>query len=769
MSRTVSAFAERECAKLLVKLEFEMAVSDSLAKYLVGTLDGFGFERLVQKLLGVRDGDQFVALGGVHDGGADGFFRSVLEDRKKTTSFVQMSIQEDIASKVRQTVKRLQEFGREVNSLTYWTSRKVNVDVLDDKLSNDLDITVRVRDWDALTRLINSNAATEKTFTDSFQREIFELTASRQGGDEASFDVVSDPSVYVFLQFERAERFGKGGLVAPIVDSLIYWALRETDPDTANVLAREQIKLKINNLLPAAASTLLPSLDARLLHLSTKTGGGEQRVRHYRLRDSFCLPHSIRTELAEKSAEELALKALVRKSLTDRAAIHGATEPEAVAEICERALYRHFHEQGLILAAFLEKRLEGVTISDQIVESELQATVSSGTALSKHSYAAALRVLQGILYTPSDVENDFLHRLSRTSLLLFTLKHCPRLVEYFNKMTGKFRLLIGSDVLVKALSESFLPAEHRHVTNLLKVAKACGATLLLTEPVVEELFTHLHATHLEFRNHYAEQEPYITAAMASQSDRIFIRTYFYAKLLMKRVTGWRSFVEMFVEFDDLANRTEKGQAHLQAYLGKVFDLDVMSRETLLKTVNSDELDRLAVALERTFKKAVLARNDVAMALAIYAQRRAGGEHDKYDGFGLRTWWLTKETYVLQHTGAIVQQHGGTPYIMRPEFLLNFLSLSPTTKDVDPVVRELLPSHVGLQIGQHLGSEHMRKIMAHIDEWKLLPEARREVRVTDAIDQLKYDRLKRYQSSLDLTGAEEGDAIVAALTATDESK
>jgi hypothetical protein len=177
------------------------------------------------------------------------------------------------------------------------------------------------------------------------------------------------------------------------------------------------------------------------------------------------------------------------------------------------------------------------------------------------------------------------------------------------------------------------------------------------------------------------------------------------------------------------------------------------------------LDRLAEALERNFKKAILARNDAAMALAVYAHRRTGREQEKYDGFGLRTWWLTKETSVLQHTGAVVQRHGATPYIMRPEFLLNFLSLSPAMEDVDPVVRDLLPSHVGLQIGQHLGDDRMRKIMVHVDEWKLLPEARREVRVTEAIDQLKYDRLKRYQSSLDLTGEDEADAIVAALKAT----
>ena len=388
------------------------------------------------------------------------------------------------------------------------------------------------------------------------------------------------------------------------------------------------------------------------------------------------------------------------RSLAARAKEHGAQEPETVAEVCEKSLYRHFHEQGLILAAFLEKRLEGITIFDQIVEEELRATVAAGMQLSKESYAAALRVLQRVLYTPSHTEKEFLDRLSKTTLLLFTLKHNPKLIEYFNQMSGKFRLLVGADILVKALSETFLPSEHRHVTNLLKVVKACGATLILTEPVVNEVFTHLHATHLEFRNYYAIQEPYISPALASQSDRIMIRTYFHAKLMMNRVTGWRSFVEMFVDFDNLASKTARGESQLQAFLCKTYELEFLSRSELVKGVDLKRVDLLADALDD--KKEILAKNDALMCFAVYAQRVKGGEQAIYDGFGVRTWWLTKETSLLRHTGALVKEHGGTPFIMRPEFLLNFLSHSPKAADIDPVVRELLPSHVGLQIGQQIG-------------------------------------------------------------------
>ncbi len=738
-------------------------ISETLFNYLLTAADGFRFERTIQNLLSIRDGDQFVALGGVHDGGADGFFRSTYVSNKKETSFVQMSIQEDVAGKVRGTVKRLREFGRTVETINYWSSRRLHVDVLEDQLSTELDVTVRIRDYNAVRALINHDAKTRDLFLAEFRAEIFELT-SRASTSEHAADFVSDPSVYVFLQFEQGERFSKGGLASPIVDALIYWSLRNTDPAQDKLLTRAKIKEKISELLPAAAKELIPSVDGRLAALVAKNGTGNQRIREYRDKDSFSLPYEMRLELATASASEIALQDGVRQSLSKRAADAGAPNPKVVAEVCERAIYKHFHEQGLILAAFLEKKLEGITISDQIVENELQSLVGSDKEIDPKSYAAALRTLQGIFYTPDAQEQEFLQRLSKTSLLLFSLKHCPKIVQYLNKLGGQFRLIVGTDILVKSISETFLPPEHRHVTNLLKVARACGAKLLLTPPVVKELFTHLHATYLEYRNYYAEQEPYITAPIASQSDRILIRTYFYAKLLLGRVSGWNSFVDMFVDHQEVATRSPRGEGQLEAYLCKVFDLEMLSLEEAESLINAADLEALGTELAKrnTSKNEALAQNDALMVLSVYALRRRGNEVALYDGFGLRTWWLTKEINVLSYTGNIVMKNGGIPYIMRPEFLLNFLALSPKTKEVDPAVRELLPSHVGLQIGQHLPSRHMQKLLNEFSNWKELPNARREVRITEAINKLKFDRAKRYASNLDLNGDAETDALVAAL-------
>jgi hypothetical protein len=741
------------------------SLSETLLSYLLGACDGFRFERLIKRLLAIRDGESFTALGGVHDGGADGFMTYAGESDSQPGHFIQISKQQtNISGKLRSTVARLAEVGRAVSVLTYWTSVDLpELDVLEEKLSKELKVTVRIKDRQAVYRLANHNERTREDVESEFKAEIYELTARTERLLDAPPDFVTDPSVYVFVEFETKERFGKGGLVPPIVDALIYWSLRDTDPDKDVLLSRQAVKDRIARLLPGAASNLLPFVDGRLESLSSKGGGGEERVRHHRRVDSFCLPYSMRMELAANSAAEQTVQRLFRQSLAERATEQGATDPILVAAVSERAIYKHFSEQGLILAAFLEKRLESIQISDQVVEAELQAVATKGNVTDAKAYAAALAVLRQVFYTPNELEKDFLGRLSRTSLLLFSLKHCPRLIEYFNQMAGNFRLLVGTDILVKAISESFLPEEYRHVTNVLRVARSFGAKLLLTEPVLHEIYTHLHAAHMEFRNHYAAREQYISPALASQSDRILIRTYFYAKLYLKKVSGWRAFLNRFLDADELDVNSSKAESQFRAYLCKTYSLDFVPNDAIQKGVNPAQLEALSEELVKrnAFKREELARNDALMALAVYAQRNSNGEVALYDGFGLRTWWLTKETHILQYTADLVRKHGSVPYIMRPEFLLNFLTLTPTAS-ADESVRDLLPSHVGLQIGQHLPEAHMRRILQEIDNWKDLPRERVEIKISDAVDRLKFDRVKRYENNLDLQGREEADQLIAAL-------
>lgn len=329
-----------------------------------------------------------------------------------------------------------------------------------------------------------------------------------------------------------------------------------------------------------------------------------------------------------------------------------------------------------------------------------------------------------------------------------TLQKAPRMIEYFNQMGGNFRLLVGSDMLVKAISEQQLPAERRQVELLLRACMEIGAKLVLTEPVLEEVFTHLHAVDLEYRNHYLPNEPYLSANDVAECNRILIRAYYYNKFEGKRV-AWDKFLNQFLDPAALRSKSEKGRAELRGFLVQRFGMDYLSKEEISLGVNQPEVNELAEKLveARVAKNEELSYNDALMVYAVYRQRKSHGEQAIYDGFGYRTWWLTKETRVLNYTAPLVIREGGVPYIMRPEFILNFIALAPKAAHVRQSFRELLPTTVGLQLGQHLKPEVMHQLLSGTEEWASLSPERVAVIIGERVNRLKHDRLKQYVANV----------------------
>ena len=70
-----------------------------------------------------------------------------------------------------------------------------------------------------------------------------------------------------------------------------------------------------------------------------------------------------------------------------------------------------------------------------------------------------LSILRGTYYSSTKEERKYLRKLSRTYILLFMLKNEPRVVEYFRNMTSNFNLYVGTDLIVRALSEHMLSSD----------------------------------------------------------------------------------------------------------------------------------------------------------------------------------------------------------------------------------------------------------------------------------------------------------------------
>ncbi|UST75151.1 hypothetical protein [Pseudomonas siliginis] len=736
-------------------------VPDDLFSYLMGKISGVRFEVFAKQLFGLVFKETFIPMGGIHDGGADGAMSSYIQEISgKPNTFVQFTITAEggVKAKVNETIKALQTSGRTPRLIIYATSIALpKSDLIAQEMIEKHEVMVQFRDYERIKGYVNTDDKCNRMFYDFFTSEISALSRAASSNLTAVNEYATDPTVYVYLNYELKTKHVKNHLNEQVLDALIYWSLRDTDPDAKILASRASIHDSISGLFPQAKNVLLPNLNKRLSALTTKVAGGVERLRYYKATDCFSLPFEMRAILANEASAALARQTKFRHSITDRLVrevgeIEKATQKSACNTLVFQTVHRYFIDQGLLLAAFLEGRLDTIHISDQVVEDimvKVLSEIDHGKSLTPEMFGACLNSLRGIFYHPSTEEREYMAYLSKTSCLLVTMQSAPKLLEYFNKMGGNFRLLIGTDLIIKAISERYVEKENQQVTRILEVSKQLGSELTLTEPVLDEVFTHLHAADLEFRNHYAEQEKYLRRDMTVDSDRIMIRAYFHSRKSENGPKTWSQFIEQVVTHSALRNRSETAREELKGFLIQKFSMKFLTTEELKSRVNNEKVLELAAKLDeaRAVKHENLSYNDALMAHATYAQRKKHEESGIYDGFGYRTWWLTKETHVLHFSKALVESQGNVPYIMRPEFILNFVSLAANAENVRKTFSDLLPTTAGLQLGKHLSSEAMYQLMGDAQEWGDKPPERISIMINDRANKLKHDQFKKYSDNI----------------------
>ena len=691
------------------------AIDHSLVEIALTRVTGQDFEKFINAFLPAIIGVEYVPLGGAHDGGADAFEGMGLYEGTQRNTFYQASIQENHKAKIRHTVKRLRESGRNPRSLAYVTAQKIRMlDKDEETLIRETEVSVRIRDAGWIVANINRSTATIAAFESFLKPHLAFL------GDVGGATFIENPkhldsrAVCVFLG-QEVERRSKSKLIESVSDSLILWSLEETDPDKEILATRAEIVQRIEEVLPTAKHFIRGVLNNRLKLLSSKNNPTGREIRWYRKTDQFCLPYETRQLVRQENIEDESLKTRVLGDF--EACSQEMTEdvsPRTTAHIAHRAIELTFERQGLELAAFLEEKAgeyEELSISDQVDEA-LQETKLTGekAVITKEVALAAIR---RALYESTEEQRRYFSKLSRTYSLLFSLRADPRIVEYFQSMSSTLVLFVGTDILIRALSERYLRKEDQITCNMLHMIKDAGADLILAQPVVEEIHAHLESTDREFRSDFMETEQYMTIDIARHSPKILIRSYFYARLRpLSRVDsprGWRSFIDQVCDYNTLHN--QRGRDQIRKYLSERFALRFVSTEDLEGLVSVEEVRALADRLEliRSERKRVLADNDAKMVLSVYGKRRATGEEHKANPYGYRTWWLTHETRVRAATIDLVRKRG-SQYIMRPEFLLNFIALSPTTEEIRRAYETVFPTLLGVKLSNRIREDLFHKLM-----------------------------------------------------------
>lgn len=718
-------------------------------------VEGTAFEKFVNAFYPAVAGLEYIPLGGMHDGGADGFFDSGLsEARGKKGAFLQASTQEDHRTKIRQTIKRLIKVGRKPTSLTYVTSRIVpHPDQEEDLLSSELNVNVRLRDRRYIAAHINTNHITTNAFETFLRPSLAFLSTPGNVPLIQPTQEVQSPAVYVFLRQEVERRQGKSSLLDTVTDGLILWALEGTDPDKKILMRRDEILAKIEASVPPARQFIRGTFNKRIEILASKHNPSGREVRWYKKEDLFCLPYETRTVVEQENAEDESLRVKVLEILANRAATLSeglsAEEATALAGIALRALQITFETEGLEFSAFLhggDSKTEEYSVEDSIDK----AIHSSKTSPEKQVLwkQILVRMLRYAIYESTGEERLYLGKLSRTYLLLFSLNAEPRIVEYFQTMASDFYLYVGADILIHALSERYLRPEDQMTTNLLYMLAQAGAKLVLAEPVVEEVHSNLETSDWEFQNFFSQIQGHVTVDVARHSSKILIRAYFYARLSPpdKKLapTSWSNYIEQFCHYNDLHHA--KGRQQLKSYLLNKFKMQYEPRSDLKKLCDLEQLAGLAAKLAPGKKKEVLAENDALMILATYGRRDSLKEDSHTTGFGFRTWWLTHEVRVRKYTGNLFREKG-SHYIMRPEFLLNFIALSPSAVEVRKAYENIFPTLLSVKLSGRMREDTFHDLLDKVKEASKLEEPRLRVAMATLSDNLKGDFYKQYENDL----------------------
>lgn len=724
-------------------------IPSQLISVAVAGAEGFPFERFALGMMSHLLGAKFVPAGGIGDGGADGYEGGISEQSGQPTAFLQASVNEEIERKIRGTVARLREVGRDPRLLTFVTSREVRMaDRLEATLGDELSIVVRIRDKKYLVAKVNEDIVTQGLY-----REHIAQYASHLGalGTTALVPVsrhVSSPAVYAFLSQEMDRRGGNESLVDAMADALVLWALEGTDPDLGRFMTREQVIDKILEELPSVDSLLRARIGPRLESLSSKP---HRLVRWHTKDDLFCLPFETRQRLDQENASDIVLRDRVLLGFEERSGGAGLVlegDHKLVAKVSLRALQFTFERQGLEFAAFLRQEDTGdhpdvaEAIRDAILDSSL-----SGEAASRVG-AGAFAVLRQVFYQSSEDERDYLHRLSRTYALLFILKTEPRLIEFFQEMAGDFYLFVGTDQLLKALSEQYLDEADQAARNTLLIARRLGATLSLTEPVLNEVISHLRMSDAEYRNHFVGIDHQLPLEVARNVGPIMLRAYLYA---LRGAAGsktppksWEAFVQQFCSYPDL--QTSAAEEELARYLIALFGMEYVSRDELEDSVPIDDVARLAMLLEPQKARRELAENDALLAHAVFGRRDQQRELSSSNEFGFKTWWLTGETSILRFTKGLVAAKRGARYMMRPDFLLNFIALAPQAMEVRASFANVFPSLLGIKLARRLDPKAFELVLEKVREAEELDDGRKAAAISTIVDKLKSDFSRDYFSS-----------------------
>ena len=113
-----------------------------------------------------------------------------------------------------------------------------------------------------------------------------------------------------------------------------------------------------------------------------------------------------------------------------------------------------------------------------------------------------------------------------------------------------------------------------------------------------------------------------------------------------------------------------------------------------------QLAKKIAEMRHKTKREVLADNDARLMLRVDSIRREK-ENRVGNPYGCETWYLTQDSVSNRAASLCFSSRRGMNYVMRPEFLINYIAYNPTNAQVRESLKTIFPSVLGVRLGSRL--------------------------------------------------------------------
>lgn len=694
---------------------------------------GFEFENFCQNLCKCQLGNNFFATSPFKDGGIDGFYMRIDNDYVvtrlgKPEVIYQFGTTIDYEDKIINTYNDLKRKNINVKKIHYYTPHSIsNITQKINTLEDKLDIAISIVDHAQICSIVST-----KECNHIFDEFITTMIGTFDSNDDKNI-TLDYPVLYLnaWYRYEKSEEHNN--TIMKMTDSLIIWALRDTDPVQKNFMTSEEIYNNIEKNFPSAKNTIKSIYEGRIKALLKKrTDFGRQVIQKHK--NSYCLPVESRKDYEEKEQESKQILLLAKAGFSDRlqTKYNNDSRREQLVELMLHIIKQVFTERGMRFVETLtdseSEKYDEIYLRDATKKAshDLESYVFKDSELNDASV-----MLRQVFANPSEFEQEYLVRTSYLYMMHYIMHNDIGIVSYFQERTKRLNLIVHSDVLIRALSEEYLPKAGQQYRNILFYLNSMGTKLLVTEESIIEIYNNLKIATLEYQHYIQNFENFFTIESIKFLPVLMTRAYLYSKREGK-VESWNNFINRFLDPKSIFSNESKAKEDLKIYLTDKFNLQILRKDEVEKEINTSMAQELVNLISPHKKKIELARHVASVNIYISTMRHKNNEISK-SPFGYQTYWLTHEKTVYTIAKDFFDKNElGTRLIMRPEFIMQQIMLTPDGQSIADSYSATFPTALGVQMSQQLDIANFKIIMKKLKEISDVDLSRAKAILNDVI-------------------------------------